>query len=82
MRLVAVSFTPKVPIVDRAGAVVCRSWSDLAILEARQWFEKEEVFGSQGAAGMRRENSQADQINHDGRDCSEAVCDGSEQDAR
>ena len=61
------------------GGIVGSSRFDLALLEARQWFEKEEVFGSQGTAGMRRENSQADQINHDGRDCSEAVCNGSEQ---
>jgi hypothetical protein len=40
---------------------------------------KEQVLRSQSTAGMRRKESQADQINHDRRDCSEAVCKGSDQ---
>jgi hypothetical protein len=34
-------------------------------LEERQLFAKEQVLRSQGAAGMRRKESQADQIHHD-----------------
>src|SRR5262249_44473699 len=61
------------------GRIVGSSWFDLALLEERQLFAKEEVLRSQGATGMRRKESQAEQINHDRRDCSEAVCNGSDQ---
>ena len=61
------------------GGIVGSSWFDFALLEERQLFAKEEVLGSQSAAGMRRKESQADQINHDRTDRSEAVCHGSDQ---
>ena len=61
------------------GGIVGSSWFDLALLEERQLFAKEEVLRSQSATGMRRKESQAEQINHDRRDCSEAVCNGSDQ---
>ncbi len=38
-----------------------------------------QILHGQGAARMRREDSQMDQINHYGRDRSEALCNGSEQ---
>ena len=60
------------------GGIVGSSWFDLALLEERQLFAKEEVLRSQGATGMGRKESQTDQINHDRRDCSEAVCNGSD----
>ena len=59
--------------------IVGSSRFDFALLEERHLFAKEEVLGSQSATGMRRKENQADQINHDRRDCSEAVCNGSDQ---
>src|SRR4029077_10388222 len=45
------------------GGIVGSSWFDFALLEQRQLFAKEEVLRSQSATGMRRKESQADQIN-------------------
>jgi hypothetical protein len=67
-----------VAIIQRGG-IVGVPWFDVALLEERQLFAKEEVFRCQGAAGMRRKQSQAEQINHDRSDRSEAVCNGSDQ---
>jgi hypothetical protein len=61
------------------GGIVGSSWFNFPLLEERQLFAKEELFGSQGAAGMRRKESQADQIDHDVRERLEAVSNGSEQ---
>jgi len=61
------------------GGIVGSSWFDLALLEERRLFAKEEVHRSQGATGMRRKENQAEQIHNDRRDCSEAVCNGSDQ---
>ena len=47
------------------GRIVGSSWFDFALLEERQLLAKEEVLGSQSATGMRRKESQADQIHHD-----------------
>ena len=40
---------------------------------------EEQVLRSQGSAGMRREQSQSDQVEHNQRQCSEAVCHGAEK---
>ena len=71
MRL-SIAVIQRVESLARRGLSL-RSW------KSAQLFAKEEVLGSQSATGMRRKENQADQINHDRRDCSEAVCNGSDQ---
>ena len=60
------------------GRIVGPSWFDLSLLEERQLLPKEEILRSQGAAGMRREESQSDQVDHDQGQRPEAVCNGAE----
>src|SRR5262249_27840739 len=66
---------------DRLGNLHKRPRSGMRIqkLFERQLFGKEEVLRSQGATGMRRKENQAEQIHNDRRNCSEAVCNGSDQ---
>ena len=47
------------------GGIAGPSWFNLPLLEERQLLPKEEVLRSQGTAGMRGEETQSDQVDHD-----------------
>ena len=56
--------------------VVGPSWLNLPLLKQRQLFPEKKVLCGQSAAGMRHEESQSDEVQHDERQCSKAVCNG------
>jgi hypothetical protein len=60
------------------GRIVGSSWFNLPPLEEGQLLAKEEILRSQGTAGMRREESQSDQVEHDQGQRPKAVYNGVE----
>ena len=63
----------RVAIIHRVESSARRGLN-LPLLEERQLLAKEEILRSQGTAGMRREESQSDQVEHDQGQRPKAVC--------